>query len=42
MQAVAGNDAKYGLDNFLAPDFGINNFGHQYFLARMCFHHAQH
>ena len=28
-QAIAGNDPEYGLDNFLAPGFGINNFGHQ-------------
>lgn len=28
-QAVAGNDPEDGLDNFMAPGFGINNFGHQ-------------
>lgn len=27
-QAIAGNDPENGLDNFLAPGFGINNFGH--------------
>jgi len=40
-QAIAGNDPEYSLDNFLAPGFGINNFGHQSFLARTCFNTAQ-
>lgn len=27
-QAITGNDPENSLDNFLAPGFGINNFGH--------------
>ncbi|GGJ09372.1 hypothetical protein GCM10010052_03600 [Paenarthrobacter histidinolovorans] len=40
-QAITGNDPEYCLDYFLAPGFGINNFGHQLFLARTCFNTAQ-
>ena len=35
-QAVNGNDPQDGFDNFLAPGFGINNFGHPYYLAHLC------
>ena len=42
LQTVACDDPEDSLDNFLAPGFGINNFGHQYFLARTCFNTAQH
>ncbi len=27
-QAITGNDPKNSVDDFLAPGFGINNFGH--------------
>lgn len=28
LQAITGDDPEYGVDDFLAPGFGINNFGH--------------
>ena len=37
-QPVHGDDPEDRFNNFLAPGFGINNFGHPYFLARSCSH----